>query len=82
MPVYRYHPVVLAQLAEHGVCPRETTPPELVHDFVNDLYRFELRRLRDRLVRKEIPRQGYYDRVLDLRKKYPLVSFKPGQLVE
>ena len=31
---------------------------------------------------KEIPREGYYDRVIDLRRKYPLVSFKPGQLVE
>ena len=82
MPVYRSHPVVIEQLARHGVCPRDTTRPELVHDFVSDLYRFELRRLRDRLVRKDIPRQGYYDRIIELRRKYPLVSFKPGQLVE
>jgi hypothetical protein len=74
--------VVLAQLALHGVCPRDTTPPELVHEFISDLYRFELRRLRERLVRREIPKHGYYDRVIELRRKYPLVSFKPHQLVE
>jgi hypothetical protein len=74
--------VVLAQLALHGVCPRDTTPPELVHEFISDLYRFELRRLRERLVKREIPKHGYYDRVIELRRKYPLVSFKPHQLVE
>jgi hypothetical protein len=54
----------------------------LVHEFVNDLYRFELRRLRDRLVRKEIPKLGYYDRVVELRRRYPLVSLKPAQWLE
>jgi hypothetical protein len=54
----------------------------LVHEFVNDLYRFELRRLRDRLVRKEIPKPGYYDRVVELRRRYPLVSLKPAQWLE
>ncbi len=79
---YRYRPEVLAQLLEHGVVPRPTTPPELVHEFVNDLYRYELRRLRDALVRGVIPKAGYYDRVVELRRKYPLVSFKPQQWVE
>ena len=53
-----------------------------MHEFVSDLYRFELRRLRDRLVRKEIPKVGYYDRVVDLRRKYPLVSLKPHEFLE
>ena len=48
-----------------------------MHEFVSDLYRYELRRLRGRLVRGEIPRIGYYDRVVALRRKYPLVSLKP-----
>ena len=73
---YRYRPVVLQQLLEHGVRPRPDTPPQLVHDFVNDLYRYELRRLRDALVRGAIPKAGYYDRVVELRRKYPLVSLK------
>lgn len=56
--------------------PTPSTPPEVVHDFVNDLYRFELRRLRDRLKRGEIPKAGYYHRVVALRRAYPLVSLK------
>ena len=80
--VYRYRADVLEQLWRHGVQPTERTRPEVVHDFVSDLYRFELRRLRDRLVRKEIPKVGYYDRVVDLRRKYPLVSLKPHDFLE
>jgi hypothetical protein len=79
---YRYRAAVLEQLWHHGVHPKSTTQPELVYEFVNDLYRFELRRLRDRLVRQEIPKVGYYDRVVDLRRKYPLVSLKPDHWLE
>lgn len=79
---YRYRPEVLEQLLVHGVRPTDGTPPELVYDFVNDLYRYELRRLRAALVNGAIPKAGYYDRVVDLRRKYPLVSFKPHLWVE
>jgi hypothetical protein len=77
--VYHYRADVLEQLWRHGVQPTPATRPELVHEFVNDLYRYELRRLRDRLVRREIPKAGYFDRVVELRRKYPLVSLKPLQ---
>ena len=80
--MYRYRPEVIEQLWLHGVHPTPETPPQLVHDYVTDLYRYELRRLRDRLVRGEIPKQGYYDRVVELRRKYPLVSFKAELWVE
>jgi hypothetical protein len=79
---YRYRPEVLEQLLHHGVRPSPHTPPEVVWDFVNDLYRYELRRLRNALVRGDIPRDGYADRVVALRRKYPLVSFKPHLWVE
>lgn len=79
---YRYKPEILEQLAAYGVFPKAHTRPELVHEFIKDLYRFELRLLRDRLVRKEIPKVGYYDRVVEMRRKYPVVSLKPQQLVE
>lgn len=82
MTSYRYRADVLEQLWTHGVQPTATTRPELVHEFVNDLYRFELRRLRDRLVRGEIPKIGYYDRVVALRMKYPLVSLKPREWLD
>jgi hypothetical protein len=79
---FRYRAAVLEQLSRHGIQPTSSTRPEVVHEFVSDLYRFELRRLRDRLVRKEIPKVGYYDRVVDLRRKYPLVSLKPQAFLE
>ena len=79
---YRFRSDVLEQLAAHGVCPTPSTPPELVHEFVSDLYRYELRRLRDRLVRGDIPKAGYFDRVVALRRQYPLVSLKPHELLE
>jgi hypothetical protein len=74
---YAYRPDVLLWLWRHGVQPRTSTPPELVHGFVKDLYRYELRRLRDRLKRGDIPKTGYYDRVVELRRAYPLVSLEP-----
>lgn len=79
---HRFRTDVLEQLAGHGVRPTIATPPELVHEFVSDLYRYELRRLRDRLVRGEIPRAGYYERVVALRRQYPLISLKPHQWLE
>ncbi len=82
MTVYRYRQDVLDALWQHGVQPTAHTRPELVHEFVNDLYRFELRRLRDRLVRREIPKHGYSGRVVELRRKYPLISLKPWQWLE
>ena len=71
---YRYRPQVLEALAAHGVRPTPATRPELVHEFVSDLYRFELRRLRARQVRGEIPRQEYSRHVVALRRRYLLVS--------
>ena len=71
---YTYDPQVLDQLALHGVRPARTTRPELVHEFVSDLYRFELRRLRARQVGGEIDKQDYVAHVIDLRRKYILIS--------
>ena len=71
---YRYRPQVLEALTAHGVRPTPATRPELVHEFVSDLYRFELRRLRARQVRGEIPRQEYSRHVVALRRRYLLVS--------
>ena len=79
---FRYRVDVIEQLSRHGIRPSSSTRPEVVHEFVSDLSRFELRRLRDRLVRKEIPKVGYYDRVVELRRKYPLVSLKPHEFLE
>jgi hypothetical protein len=69
-------------LKGHGVCPTAHTPPELVHEFVSDLYRHELRRLRDRLLRHEFPKKEYYDRVVALRRRYAVISKRAGEWVE
>lgn len=73
---YRYHAVILEELARFGVCPTPATSPALVHEFISDLYRFELRRLRQKLVRGEIPRAAYAGEVVELRRRYPLVSIR------
>jgi hypothetical protein len=79
---YRYRQEVLAQLERHGVRPTSSTPPEIVHELVSDLYRYELRRLRARLIRGEIAKQDYFGHVVDLRCQYPLISLKPWQWLE
>lgn len=71
---YVYQAQVLEELEKHGVRPAPTTPPELVHEFVSDLYRFELRRLRARQVSGEISKGDYSGHVVVLRKRYLLVS--------
>ena len=74
MVQYRYRPEILAELLKHGVRPSPTTPPTVVADFVSDLYRYEIRRLKARLRRGEVPKESYFDEVVALRGKYPLVS--------
>ena len=78
---YHYKTDVLAQIANHGVCPTPETPPERVHEFVNDLYRYELRRLRDRLRRREIAKADYFTLVVDIRRRYPALALKPWQWI-
>lgn len=79
---YRYRQDVLDQLALHGLQPKPTTAPDRVREFLNDLYRYELRQLRDRYMRREFPKASYYDRVVTMRNKYRLLALKPWQLVE
>jgi hypothetical protein len=79
---YRYKPTVLVQLERHGIRPRPTTRPELVRAFVNDLYRYEIRKLRDRLLRGEFPKDTYLDRVVTLRNKYSVLALRPEEFVQ
>jgi hypothetical protein len=79
---FTYRADILEQLAVHGVRPRATTRPERVHELVSDLYRYEIRRMRQRLIRGEFVRSEYFDRIVQLRRRYPLVSLKPHDFVE
>ena len=77
-----YRRDVLDWLWRHGVQPRDRTPPELVHEFVSDLYRHEIRRLRERLLRNEFPKTTYAARVIELRRRYPVISMRPAEWLE
>jgi len=79
---YRYRALVLEQLWRHGIQPTERTRPELVREFVRELYKYEIRRLRDRMIRKEFPKTEYADRVERLRQGYPILSLLPRHLLE
>jgi hypothetical protein len=78
---YAYRPEILETLWRYGVHPTPHTPPEVVHAFVGDLHRYELRRLRDRLLNKEFPKPEYYSRVVSIRNRYRILALKPHQLV-
>lgn len=78
----RYRADVLAQLLVHGVRPKGDTRPELVRDFVRDLYKYEIRCLRERYLRKDFPKIEYAGRVDDLRRRYPVLARMPREFVE
>lgn len=72
--IYRYHPHILDALSGHGLVPRPDTSPEFLRDAVRDLYRYEIRRLRDALLARRIPKADYAGHVVALRKRYLLLS--------
>lgn len=72
------YPLDLAgALTRFGLAPTSRTPPRLVRSALNALYRYELRRLRDRLLGGEIPKPEYIDRVVGLRRRYWPLSMLP-----
>ncbi len=71
---YVYEPRVLEELARHGLKPRPTTSPQQLRDAVRDLYKYEIRRLRGDLLARRFRKQDYAARVVELRRRYPLLS--------
>lgn len=79
MPSWAYPPELMQALASLGLAPAAHTPPAVVRGALNDLYRYELRRMRDRLRAGEMVKAAYLDRVIALRKKYwPLTLQLPA----
>ena len=74
MLAYVYHPEVLEELLRHGLRPLPSTSPRTVRDALRDLYKYEIKRLRADLLAKRIAKADYAGRVLELRRKYPLLS--------
>lgn len=71
---FEYAPEALAILAEHGLRPGPGTQPSVVREALSDLYRYEIRRLKERLLRDEFPKNEYVERVIELRRHYWLLS--------
>jgi hypothetical protein len=71
---FDYTVEVLEELRNRGVVPTGETDPQLVRDFLSALYRFEIRRLKGRLLSGEFPQREYASRVRALRREYVLLS--------
>ena len=73
-PTYRYDDRILHALAGHGLVPLPDTPPGVLRNAVRDLYRYEIRRLRDSLIAGRIAKSDYASHVVELRKRYLVLS--------
>ena len=71
---FTYKAAVLSELAKHGVKPDAEAAPELIHNYLNDLYRYEIRRLKEQMKGGLIPKNDYSAHVTRLRERYPLLS--------
>jgi hypothetical protein len=78
----RYRPEVLDELARHGLVPRADTPPARLREQINDLYRIEIRALRDRCRAGAFATAELPARVMELRKRYILLSIPMPQWME
>ena len=74
-------PEILDALAAHGLRPKDDTPPARLREQINDLYRHEIRALRDRCRAGEFPVRELAPRVIELRKRYMLLSIPIAQWV-
>jgi hypothetical protein len=72
--MYVYHQRVLDELARHGLKPLPSTSPQQLRDAVRDLYKFEIKRLRGDLLAGKFRKQDYAGYVVELRKRYWLLS--------
>lgn len=73
------YPVELADaLLTFGLAPTADTSPQVVRDAVNDLYRYEIRRLKQHLLDGHVAKADYSPAVVVLRKKYWPLSLQPA----
>ena len=78
----RYKPEILEALAAHGLRPGTDTPPARLREQINDLYRIEIRKLRDRCRAGEFSTRELPQHVIELRKRYLLLSIRVDAWVE
>jgi len=80
VPIYRQE--ILAELGLHGLAPAPDTPPGRLRDALRDLYKYEIRRLRDRVISGDMPKHELAGHVVKLRRRYWLLSIPTDLWVE
>ena len=76
-----YRPEVIEELERHGLSAKPGTSPELLREQINDLYRYEIRKLRDRCRAGEFSIKELPGHVVELRRRYLLLSIPTEQWV-
>ena len=76
-----YRPEIAEELARHGLRPGADTAIELLREQINDLYRYEIRQLRDRCRAGEFTTKELSGHVVELRRRYLLLSIPTSQWV-
>ena len=71
---FAYRRDILDALWRHGVQPTHETDPELVRNFVRELYKYEIRLLRKRYMHGDFPKGEYWTRVDALRRRYQVLA--------
>jgi hypothetical protein len=67
-------PSVREELARHGVAMGPEDTPATLRERLNDVYVDQVRRLRERQVKGEIPRREYARHVAELKARFPLLG--------
>jgi hypothetical protein len=72
--VLTLRPAVLEELRRHGIEIGPEDTPASLRERLNDVYLVEVRLLRDRQVRGEIPLREYAAHVAALKARFPLLG--------
>jgi len=74
-------PEIVEALAAHGLRATDDPPLARLREQINDLYRHEIRTLRDRCRAGEFPVSALSGHVVELRKRYMLLSIPTSEWV-
>lgn len=77
-PRWTYPPELREALASLGLAPRSDTPPALVREAADELYKYQLRRLRDRQRAGAVAKAELTEAVVQLRRKYWVLTLPLG----
>ena len=78
----RYKPDVIDELLRHGLRPGPGTTADALREQIHGLYIIEIRKLRDRCRAGEFPPSELAAHVVELRKRYLLLSIPVVQWME